>query len=310
MQKQQIFLVFNTSHLGDTLLCNSLCQNIKNVFPDSKIVFIVNKPFYEAALYQKDVDDVIVFDKFGEHKGLLSRIKFILKFPYKRADYAFVTYRNNTNSLISRLIMSKKIIEYTKKKITVPMQEYFINLLKNITDAPLHPVPIKFEVSKDLPPHLQQLLPTGKKYIGLCTLTTDKIKDIPITTTIAVINQLVNKDYIPVFMGAGDNAKIYAETLKQNHCVFVDLVNKTSVKEIGNVLRNCNALISADTGLVHVACGVGTPVVEIFNTSETINQWAPDENLYKISIIYKNKTALNIVDKLEKLLEKNTAMPV
>lgn len=101
MQKQKIFLVFNTSHLGDTLLCNSLCQNIKNVYPDSKIVFIVNKPFYEAALYQKDVDEVIVFDKFGKHKGLLSRIKFILKFPYKHADYAFVTYRNNTNSLIS-----------------------------------------------------------------------------------------------------------------------------------------------------------------------------------------------------------------
>jgi len=129
-------------------------------------VFIVNKPFYEAALYQKDVDEVIVFDKFGKHKGLLSRIKFILKFPYKHADYAFVTYRNNTNSLISRLIMSKKIIEYTKKKITVPMQEYFINLLKNITDTPLHPVPIKFEVSKDLPSHLQQLLPTGKNILA------------------------------------------------------------------------------------------------------------------------------------------------
>ena len=62
--------------------------------------------------------------------------------------------------------------------------------------------------------------------------------------------------------------------------------------------------------MVHVACGVGTPVVEIFNTTETINQWAPDENLYKISIIYKDKTALNIVNKLEKLLEKNTTIPV
>ncbi len=308
-QKQQIFLVFNTSHLGDTLLCNSLCRNIKNLYPNSKIVFIVNKPFYEAALYQKDVDEVIAFDKFGEHKSLLSRIKFILKFPYKRADYAFVTYRNNTNSLIARLIMSKKIIEYTKKKIHVPMQEYFINLLKNITDETLYPVPIKFEVSKDLPEHLRQLLPSDKKYVALCTLTTDKIKDIPIDTAIDTINLLVSKGYVPVFMGTGNNAQIYAENLRQNNCTFVDLVNKTSVKEIGAVLQNCEALISADTGLVHVACGVGTPIVEIFNNPETIKQWAPDKNLYKISIIHENKTANNIIDKLEKLLEQNGNLP-
>ena len=179
---QKTFLVFNTSHFGDTLLCNSLCQNIKKLYPDSKIIFIVNKPFADAAKYQKDVDEVISFDKFGEHKSIINRLKFIINFPYKRADYSFVTYRNNTNSLFSRLIFSKHIIEYNKKHIYTPMQEYFVQLLKQITDKPISYVPMKYEVTKELPENLSKYFDADKKYVGLCTLTTNIQKDIPVET--------------------------------------------------------------------------------------------------------------------------------
>ena len=63
----KVFLVFNTACFGDVLLCNSLCQNIKLIYPQSKIIFIVDKPYYEAAKFQKDVDDVVIFDKKKEH---------------------------------------------------------------------------------------------------------------------------------------------------------------------------------------------------------------------------------------------------
>ena len=62
-KEQKIFLVINLSFFGDVLLTNTLCQNIKQEYPDSKIVFLVNKPFYDAAKYQYCVDDVICFDK-------------------------------------------------------------------------------------------------------------------------------------------------------------------------------------------------------------------------------------------------------
>lgn len=64
---EKLFLVFNTACFGDVLLCNALCQNIKLLYPNSRVVFIVNKPYYEAAKFQKDVDDVVIFDKKEEH---------------------------------------------------------------------------------------------------------------------------------------------------------------------------------------------------------------------------------------------------
>ena len=47
-ENQKIFLIINLSFFGDVLLTNTLCQNIKLSYPDSKIVFLVNKHFYEA----------------------------------------------------------------------------------------------------------------------------------------------------------------------------------------------------------------------------------------------------------------------
>ena len=82
---KKVFLVINTSYFGDVLLCNPLCQNIKNIYPNSKIVFVVDKPFVDAASFQKDVDEVVVYDKRGLHKVIWGFIKFIRDFKYRGA---------------------------------------------------------------------------------------------------------------------------------------------------------------------------------------------------------------------------------
>ena len=107
---EKIFLVFNNDCFGDILLCNSLCQNIKNIFPNSKIIFIIcDKKWYEVAKYQKDVDEVFVFDKKGEHKGLLGQIKFCKTFKYKNIYATFITHKNDRNYITSLLLRSKHI---------------------------------------------------------------------------------------------------------------------------------------------------------------------------------------------------------
>ena len=302
-RRQKIFLLFNTSHFGDVLLCNSLCQNIKIYYPNSKIVYIVNKPLYDAAKYQKDVDEVISFDKFGEHKGLLARLKFIIKFPYKNADYTFISYRNNTNSLIARLIFSRHIIEVKQKHIDAPMQEYVTNLLTKILGKKVNNLPIKYQVTKELPPQLQNLMPANKNYIGLCTVTTNNRKDIPLETAEEIINKLCASGYSVLYLGIGEDCQNYAKELSKRGCEFINLVGKTSIPELGTVLQNCKALISADTGTMHMACAVGTPVVSVFYIKSAVKQWQPDTKLYKSFVIDDDQTAENIYNGLCRLLK-------
>ena len=76
---EKTFLVINLSCFGDILLTNSLCQNIKILYPNSKVIFCVDKPFEEVAKYQKDVDEVMVFDKRGKDKGLINLAKYAFR---------------------------------------------------------------------------------------------------------------------------------------------------------------------------------------------------------------------------------------
>ena len=114
MGEEKIFLVFNTACFGDALLCNTLCQNIKINYPDSKIVFICDKPYCEAVKFQQDVDEVVVYDKHGKNKGLFGFFNFIMSFPYKNPYCSFITYLNYRNILIAKFLKSKHIISENK----------------------------------------------------------------------------------------------------------------------------------------------------------------------------------------------------
>lgn len=54
-----------------------MCRNIKILYPDSHITFIVNKPFVEVATYCDGVDEVVAYDKKGKHHGVKEHGIFI-----------------------------------------------------------------------------------------------------------------------------------------------------------------------------------------------------------------------------------------
>ncbi len=303
MTGSNIFLVFNTACFGDVLLCNTLCQNIKLIYPDSKVVMVVDKPFYEVAKYQKDVDDVVIFDKKGEQKDFKGILEFILKFPYKKPYCSFITYTNIRNSIISKLIGSKKVVCLPKHSPIEPVQKRSLGLLSRITDKSLKNLPIRYIVSDEPPAKLD--LDLTKKYIGLCTLSKRKEKDMPIETAIELIKKLNNTEYEVIYFGAGTAAEDYAKSLEGAGCRFVNLVNKTTIYEMACALKKCSALISIDTGTMHLGCALDIPLISVFYENNMTYYWAPDDRIYNVKVIKENQSADNIYVKLMELLNKD-----
>jgi len=58
------------------------------------------------------------------------------------------------------------------------------------------------------------------------------------------------------------------------HSEAVNLEGKTTLKRLAAVLRRCDLFIGADSGVMHLACAVGTPVVAIFGPSNH-KAWGP-----------------------------------
>lgn len=65
-----------------------------------------------------------------------------------------------------------------------------------------------------------------------------------------------------------------AERIRKIAPDSLDLTGRTSLAEVAAILKKCKLLITADSGLLHLAYGVGTPTVSLFGSGiET--KWAP-----------------------------------
>ncbi len=291
--RNNTFLIFMTACFGDVLLCSTLCQNIKHFYPDAKVVFIVDKPCYDAAKYHKDVGDVVIYDKKGENKGIIGLIKFIIKFKYKFAYASFLPYSNIRNWLISFFCGIKHIIMEDNKDSEIYKQKKHANLISKLTQKDSINFPMRYITNKELNP-----LNTSDNYIVLCPLTKREEKNIPVETSAKLI-ELFSKNQI-VLTGKGKNAEEYAKILQSKGCKFINMVNKTNIPELASILKDCKMLISANTGTMHLGCAVGCPVTAVFYEQENIDIWQPRNQIYNSLIINENQSPENIYNQISK----------
>ncbi len=78
----------------------------------------------------------------------------------------------------------------------------------------------------------------------------------------------------PVLIGTNVDAEPASELARVLDGLALNLVGQTSVKETAAALRRCLLLVSNDSGVVHLAAAVGTPVVAIFGPSND-RAWGP-----------------------------------
>ena len=299
---EKIFVILILACFTDVLLCNSLVQNIKNLFPNSKVVFIVDKPYEEVAKNQKGTDEVYVFDKKGKHNSILGILKFAKNFPYKHMDYLIKIHSTERIEILTHFLKPKNIPHSTSSYVSV--QERNTKVLESITHKTLHNYPLTYFESIILSEEKKNIFKTNEKYIALCTISSQEPKNMPIDTAVGLINKLNSQNYNVIFLGKGDNADKYAQCLIEKKCNFVNLANKTTIPELASIIKKCNALISVDTGTMHFGYSLSVPTVCVFYLKENISMWAPTEKLYNVKVLDNNQTVENIYEQLEALNAK------
>ena len=307
---KKVFVIFNTACIGDMLVTNTLVQNIKHYYQDSVIVFVCDKPYVDVAKYQEGIDDVIVFDK-KKDKTLGGILKFVKNFPYKKPYASFVTYANERNLIISRLIGAKHIISHNKNFIWHTREPYKLKDYIHMKDrwggmiealvGEHKNLPIKY-----MPPNTEtpvvNMVRTLKNPVVLCTTSNFYKKDMGVNDCAEVIKLMQQEGLTPVLTGAGRVAEEFSHNLKKEGCFnYIDLVGCTSFPELANILKICGKCITVDTGTLHFANALSVPVVGIFyaGCDET---WASDEKLYPAkTLVGENVTPEDIMKAYKEL---------
>lgn len=96
----------------------------------------------------------------------------------------------------------------------------------------------------------------------------------PVERWAQVAHGLLNRGYGLVFIGDKVDAEAVAQVKGEQTRWHVqtkfmrDLSGKTTLREMASVLAACDLLVTADTGPMHVAVAVGTPVVALFGATD------------------------------------------
>lgn len=321
------FLIINTSYFGDVLLTGSLCRNIKQFYPISKVVFMVNTPFKQAAQYLAGVDEVICYDKTSEHKGISGAIRFLRQYRpllQGQIDAAFVAYGNERGIILAKALGSKLVVSHNKgifhylcrtqyiaEQAHNSVQQDHAYMLKALTKvAPLN-LPMQYNPAQSVLASSKGLLTElginlNKKIIGICPVSKKREKDMPLVIARETIIFFMDAGYQVLLLGAGQLALDYAHQLNlTDNTNFLNLVNKTDIAQLAAVIRQCGEIISVDTGTLHLSCAVGTPVVALFyiNNQHHLKKWAPSSDY--VHVLLSDNISVNTIINAVQYLETN-----
>lgn len=312
-ENKKYFVIINSNFIGDILLTSCLIQNIKRLYENSYIIMVTtSENTIEVAKNIEFVDDAIIWDRKGKHKGIVGMLKFAKSFPYKNIFAVIPIYSNDRLVLLARLLNPKYVLSsaektmarllmkskyFIKNKPEFTVQEMDLNALSGLTMKSLKNCPIKYNLPEEINENIEKI--ATKDFIVLCPITSKKEKDIKFETIKEIIK---SSKHNVVLLGAGNTAKELSKELETlNLSNLIDFTNKTTITEAGQIMKLSQGVISADTGLLHLACAIDKEVVELIYDVK-LYKYIPDTKIYKISVLYNEYRSNVILNTLEGLI--------
>lgn len=290
-------LIVRTDRIGDLLLSTPVIKAVRDKYPQAYIAMSVSpyaKDVVEGSPY---LDDVIVYDKDRKHKSWSRTIKFARNLEKKRFDLAIMLHPTNRVHLFTYLAgISRRVgydrklgflltdkIPHTKERGEKHELEYNLDLLRylkiNVEDKNIY-MPIKKE-SEEWADDLfkQNGIKSQDKLLAINPAASCPSKIWPPERFAEVADELTKKYGFKVLVVSGGKDLLTAENVIKNmHSPAISLAGKSSVSQLASLLKKCSLFISNDSGPVHIASAVGTPVISIFGRKQkglSPKRWGP-----------------------------------
>ena len=274
-------LIVGVNWLGDSLLTTPVFKALKKKFPGSYIGVMVVERVREVFEGNPYINEVIVFDERGQHKGFFAKLKFIKLLRKKKFDTAFLIHRSFTRAFICFLAGIRLRIGYRRLKSFLILskrikllasllhrQDRYLYLFEKSGIVIEDRSPSFFisestrdKISKDL----EQVKKEHAFLIGINPSANWELKRWPASYFANLADSLV-RDFKAVIIFVGTEAQrlvIEEVRVKMNQNSF-SFCGKTNLKELGALMQNLKLFISNDSGPAHLAASLGVNTVVIF----------------------------------------------
>ncbi len=275
-------LIFNVNWRGDVLFSTPAIKAIRRRYRDAYLACVVVSRCREVLSGNPDLDEVIIFDEKGDHKGIIGKLRFIVELRRKSFDKAFLFHRSFTRALLVFLAGIPERIGYTTKKrgillttkVPPPKEnlhkvEYFLGIVRAAgieAETKLY----EFHPSDGARRWVSQFLADqgvadNDFLVVLNPGGNWDPKRWPVARY-AELGEALRDTYNAkvLITGAAKDVVLADEIARLMKRRPISSCGKTTLEELGALLERADLVISGDSGPMHMAVAVGTRVVALF----------------------------------------------
>lgn len=292
-------LIFNPSFIGDSILTTPLIKAVKNIYPDSRTFFCV-RPESAPLFHGLDfIDEVVIFDKRGVHKGVKGFLSFLSKYKKIKFDIIISPHKSLRTTLLMKMLTSPLKIGFQQAVLSflydktarryMSLHEVERNLIllealnDNFTLKWAKEIADSLEAGYDkmffvnLSKYMDIIKGKGK-IVGFAPTSNWKTKMWPQEKYAFLVNELYKKDILSmVFSSAGE--KVHFEEFKKHVKVpFINFAMKTTLPELSSAIKYLDLLVCNDSAPMHIAVAHHTDVMAFFGPTVKDFGFYPYEN--------------------------------
>ena len=283
-------LIVKLSAIGDVIHALPVSYAIKETFPNARITWVVEPPSYDLLSMNPCVDKIILFHKkeFKSFRGFAKKF-----FPFRRelqsqrydavldlqglfksAAIAFFARSNIKLGMCNMREMSDRVSKpVVGKNFNGHIVERYLDTARAIgcrVDEVVFPIVIPEDEAQKAEALVARAGAQFKNPFVVLAIGANWVnKRWGEENFAALADWFYDLGVIPIMVGAGVVDEQRArEITKHAEIPPVDLVGKTNWKQLAHIIKNARLVVGGDTGVVHLAAGLGVRTVMLMGPTD------------------------------------------
>jgi heptosyltransferase-1 len=282
-------LIIKLSAIGDVIHALPVAAALKEADPSVRVTWIVERPAYDLLADHPFIDQVIVFDKakFKTGHGFFHELNALAgELRQYRFDLALDLQGLLKSAVLSWLsgaptklvyCNARELSDWIGKRVCGDHRnghvvERYLDVARylgcdvNRVNFGIHIT--EDEAEKAISKAQEYGLDLGKPYIILAPGANWPNKCWPAIRFAELADRLALEGITPVVVGGPKEKPLFDEIAKHMKTEPVNLVGRTTLKELAYVIQRARAFVGGDTGPMHLAAAMGTKVVALFGPTD------------------------------------------
>ena len=266
-------LVIKLRAIGDVLLSTVVLPNLRREFPDARVDFLAEEPSRDVLEGNPDVHEALIFNP--KRRSGLALVLDVRKRGY---DLVIDLFGNPRSAIVTLLSGARYRVGFRlgwrrwcygivaePRGGDVHNTDFNLDALRHLGIAVGDDTPCFHVRSSDesfAEEFFREARFGSRPVVALNAGGGWSSKRWPEASYAALGDLIAANAAVLLLWGPGEQA--CADSIRSLMKMPATLIPRTSLKQLGGILKRCAVLVTNDSGPMHIAAALGTPVVAIF----------------------------------------------